>query len=142
MATIRHITKDDYSMGHLELYKQLTYINPEKIDQYTYEQFIDKLNDRHMIFVLIDQGKIVGSATIFIEEKLIRDISKVAHIEDVVIDKNCRGMGYGKMIIDYLVNIAKNNNCYKVILDCDINNQIFYEKCGLLLKGCQMCKYF
>lgn len=142
MASIRHITKDDYKMGHLELYKQLTSINPENISQTAYEQFVDELNENHMVYVLIHNKKIVGSGTILIERKLIRDMSKVAHIEDIVIDESCRGMGFGKLVIDHLIDVAKNKKCYKVILDCAANNQIFYEKCGLVLKGCQMCKYF
>lgn len=142
MTTIRHILRDDYSNGHLELYKQLTFMNPENISKNSYNEFVNKLNENHMIYVLLHEGRIVGTATIFIEEKLIRDISRVAHIEDVVIDKNCRGLGFGKLIIDHLIGIAKKRDCYKVILDCAKENQIFYEKCGLIANGYQMCKYF
>ena len=141
-TNIREIEKGDYDKGHLELYKQLTHINPENISRSMYNNFVEKLNESHMIFVLVHNDSIVGSGTIIIEDKLIRDISRVGHIEDIVVDGNCRGSGYGKKIIEYLIEYSKKMGCYKVILDCSNSNQEFYEKCGLTLNGCQMCKYF
>lgn len=142
MATIRQVEKEDYNRGHLELYKQLTQINPENINKSMYENFVSKLRDNHMIFVLIQNNIVVGSGTVIIEDKLIRNISKVAHIEDIVIDNSYRGSGHGKRIIEHLIDYSKKMGCYKVTLDCNIKNQEFYEKCGMLLNGCQMCKYF
>ena len=44
--------------------------------------------------------KIVGSITVLIEEKLIHNFGKVAHIEDVVVDESMRGFGLGKKLLE------------------------------------------
>ena len=36
------------------------------------------------------------------------------------------------------MEMAKQNGCYKVILDCSESNVGFYEKCGFDNKGYQM----
>jgi glucosamine-phosphate N-acetyltransferase len=101
-------------------------------------------NERsHYVFVLEDDNKIVGCGTIIVELKLLHGFSKVCHIEDVVIDNTIRGKGYGKYLIDYMVNFAKNLNLvYKIILNCSDDKIGFYEKCGFIKKSNQMAIYF
>jgi glucosamine-phosphate N-acetyltransferase len=84
---------------------------------------------------------IVGSGTIIFEPKIIRSGKYVGHIEDIVVDKNFRSMGISKKIIDKLLLLAKEQNCYKVILDCKTNLSQFYEKNGFETHGVQMSKY-
>jgi glucosamine-phosphate N-acetyltransferase len=88
------------------------------------------------------EAKIIGTATLLIEPKLIHNISKVGHIEDVVVDKNYRSHGIGKLMLDNLKNKAELMDCYKVILDCDEKNVGFYVKCGFKTKGVEMACYF
>jgi glucosamine-phosphate N-acetyltransferase len=40
------------------------------------------------------------------------------------------------------MELAKERNCYKVILDCTKNISGFYEKIGFEKHGIQMSKYF
>ena len=96
----------------------------------------------YKIFVCEINLKIVGMATCFIEDKLIHNFGKVGHIEDVIVDKKIRKCGIGKKIINACIDHAKNNNCYKIILDCLKHNIGFYEKCGFENKGCFMSIYF
>lgn len=138
---IRKIQKDDYYKNHLELYKQLTTYDFKLINKIEYDKFIDSLNNNHQIFVIIDNNKVIASGTILIENKLIRNLCKLAHIEDIVIDINYRKFGLGKKLINYIINYAKNENCYKITLDCNDNNIIFYEKCGFIKNGNQMSLY-
>jgi len=46
------------------------------------------------------------------------------------------------MIINKLTEYAKEQECYKVILDCAEKNVKFYEKCGYESKGILMAIYF
>ena len=103
-----------------------------------------KKTDVWRIGLIEDKGinKIVGTGTIIIEHKLIRNNGKVANIEDIVIDEEYRNYGLGKMLIECLTEYAKIKNCYKCILDCSVDNVIFYEKCGYTNKGIQMSYYF
>ena len=52
------------------------------------------------------------------------------HIEDVGVRKSFRGYGYGQQIVKYCIDFAKQNNCYKVKLNCSDNLIPFYEKLG------------
>jgi glucosamine-phosphate N-acetyltransferase len=133
---------DDYQQ-YCELLKQLTLINPEKI---TKEKFLEQLatinlNPYHKILVAKIANKIVGTVTILIEPKFIHDLSKVAHIEDVVVDSTMRAHGIGSILINKAIEISKQYGCYKVILDCSEKNVIFYEKLGFTRKELQMALY-
>jgi glucosamine-phosphate N-acetyltransferase len=82
-----------------------------------------------LTFVGIDNNKIVSTATIIMEKKL-RYQRLCCHIEDVAVSKNSRGKGYGKIIVNYCVDVAKSNNCYKIKLNCNKNLVGFYESFG------------
>jgi glucosamine-phosphate N-acetyltransferase len=84
----------------------------------------------------------VASGTIIIEPKIIRDGKNVGHIEDIVVSKHMRGKGVSQQILNILKTIARENNCYKVILDCDNAVKNVYIKNGLDIKGIQMSEYF
>ena len=58
-----------------------------------------------------------------------------------MVDKKTRGMGLGKKLISFLLNIAENKKCYKTILNCKKEYITFYEKCGLKHNGVEMVKY-
>lgn len=141
MAEIRDIQPNDYYRNHLELYSQLTDINPERIAFVDYSQFVAKLNDNHRVFVALDGDVVVGTITALIECKFIHDMGKVGHIEDVVVHNSQRGKGLGAQLVKYAVDYCKERGCYKTILDCSDANTPFYEKCGLIVKGKMMAVY-
>jgi len=85
---------------------------------------------------------IIGCGTIIIEPKFIHNCGYVSHIEDVCIIPEYQGKGYGKKIIQQLIDISKINNCYKIILNCSQDNELFYEKCGFKKTNTQMSIYF
>ena len=87
-------------------------------------------NDDHQTFVYEHEGRIIGTATILVENKLLHYGSCVGHIEDVVVDKNSRLSGVGKELVKACVDFGRYKKCYKVILDCSKENIPFYEHCG------------
>ena len=109
-----------------------------------FNTFIENLTDNHLIYVLedIDNNVIIGTITLLIEAKIIHNMGKVAHIEDVVVDPNYRGTNLGKTLVKKVTDIADEANCYKIILDCGEHNEIFYKKCEFKRKGVQMARYF
>lgn len=86
--------------------------------------------------------EIIASGTIIIEPKIIRGGKNVGHIEDIVVADHMRGQGIAQKILEMLKKIAKDNNCYKVILDCDNDVKHVYMKNGFEVKGLQMAQYF
>ena len=140
----RKIEKNDFYKNYIPLLQHLTTVNPEKIDINTFTTFVEKLNDSHLIYVLEDtiNKVVVGTITLLIEKKIIHDMGKVAHIEDVVVDPKYRGANLGKTLVQKVTEIAKNEKCYKIILDCGEHNEEFYTKCEFKRKGLQMAHYF
>ena len=140
---IREIYEDDYYKKHLELYKESFSIEPNLIHIDDYRNYIQKQKENdYYIFVMEENNIIIGSATCFIETKLIHTFGKVAHVEDVIISQHHQGKGLGKKIIEHCICFAEESNCYKIILDCDNNNVAFYSKSKFQRKGNMMVKYF
>ncbi len=141
---IRKLEKDDYNKNYLDLLSQLSSIDKDKISANDFNNFLDEKPNNIHIYVIYDnkKNKICGSGTVVIECKLIHNFGKVGHIEDVVIDETYRGYGLGKLIVDYLVDYAKSNKCYKVLLMCNDKNIEFYKKIGFNKKDNAMSIYF
>ncbi|XP_041028773.1 glucosamine 6-phosphate N-acetyltransferase-like [Juglans microcarpa x Juglans regia] len=142
---VRRLEISDKSKGFVELLRQLTVC--DSISDKDFEnrfREISSLGDDHVICVVEDEssGKIIATGSVFIEKKFLRNCGKVGHIEDVVVDSNARGMQLGKKVIGFLADHACSIGCYKVILDCSLENRAFYEKCGFKQKEIQMVKYF
>lgn len=133
-------TSDIRAESVVKLYQQLT--KCPTISDSQLREFLSSLNDSHRIYVMLDKNEPIGLGTLLIERKLIRGISKVGHIEDIVISKNYRNQGLGKKMIDFLVQSAKEDGCYKVLLNCAAYNIGFYEKCGFKHKNVEMSYYF
>jgi len=141
--TFHKLTYDDYHLGYLTLLEQLTVVNSENITFDDFKEQLDMINlsGNIHIFTIMDNNGLVGCGTIVIEKKFIHNLSSVGHIEDIVIDKEYRNKGIGKLIINYLTEFARNNGCYKVILDCSKECIDFYNKCGYEQKNIQMALY-
>jgi len=137
---IRFLENDDYFKNYLELLSQLTVVNLD-VSFDDFSKHFDNINSK--IFVIEDNNKIIASGTLLIEKKFIRNFKSVGHIEDIVVDNNYRGKKIGKQLIKFLTEYAYEKDCYKVILDCNHNNIIFYEKCGYKIgKDYHMVQYF
>jgi glucosamine-phosphate N-acetyltransferase len=140
----RKIEKSDFYKNYVELLQHLTIVNPEEVNMNQFNTFIENLSDNHTIYVLedIDNHIIIGTITLLIEAKIIHNMGKVAHIEDVVVDPNYREQKLGKSLVKKATDIAHESNCYKIILDCGEHNEEFYKKCEFQRKGLQMARYF
>ena len=127
---IRKLQKEDLTNGFLQTLDSLrqTSNTDKKIIEKTFEK-INSNQDQLTIVVLLD-GKVVGATTLLIETKFIHDGGKVGHIEDVVVDKKYQKKGIGEKMIKYLLRYAKEQGCYKTILDCVDDVKPFYEKLG------------
>lgn len=139
---IRKLDSGDFWRGYLDVLRQLS--DTVVYDKHLFLQFYYDLGSNHIVYVVVDKetGRIIGACTLLIESKVIHNFSKVAHIEDFVIDSEYRGMHIGSFVLKFVVERARDNGCYKVILDCLPDIQEFYKKNGFVHKNNQMCKYF
>jgi len=127
---IREIEEDDLEKGFLETLDFLR--NASNLDKNKAKEILKKIiqNPNHIIYVAIDNKKIVGSTTLLIEQKFIHDGGLVGHIEDVVVRKDYEGKGIGIKLVTSMLERAKEKNCYKTILDCKDDVKQFYERIG------------
>lgn len=103
---------------------------------------MQKHSDTYMPIVIADgRNRIVACGTLVVERKFIRGCGQLGHIEDIVVSDDQRGRGLGKIVIQQLKEIALQQGCYKITLDCDVKNEQFYAKCGFETKGLQMVIY-
>jgi glucosamine-phosphate N-acetyltransferase len=127
--------KDDY----IGLLSYLT--DTPNISLQTFTENIHDISTIGKIIVCCDASKVIGTGTIIYEPKIIHGGQNVGHIEDVVVNREYRGIGIASEIIQQLIADSKEKNCYKVILDCHFSTIPFYEKNGLIHKGAQMAIY-
>ena len=100
-------------------------------------------NNNHNIFLYLDNyDNILGAITLLIEQKFIHNGKCVAHIEDFVVKKEYRSQNIGKDLMNYVINYAKQNNCYKIILDTNNKLVNYYSNYGFINKGIYMGYYF
>jgi len=127
---IREIEEGDLEKGFLETLDFLR--NASDLDKNKANEILKKIkqNPNHIIYVAIDNKKIVGSTTLLIEQKFIHDGGLVGHIEDVVVRKDYEGNGIGIKLVTSMLERAKEKNCYKTILDCKDDVKQFYERIG------------
>lgn len=99
---------------------------------HTVESFgikLKKIKDQNSTILIIKIGdKIIATGKLIIELKFF---DEVAHIEDVVVDKDYRHFGLGQLIVQDLLKIVPGT-CYRVILDCKSALKDFYGKMGFI----------
>lgn len=89
-------------------------------------------------FVAVQDGIVLGTASLWIEQKFINNGGRVGHIEDVVVHEEFRGCGVGAGLVQHCIDYAKERQCYKTILDCSKDLEQFYSKIGMQNGNIQM----
>ena len=135
---IREIIEEDIENGFLESLDSLR--KASDLDKEVAKGIVRKIisDQNHIIHVAENNGKIIGSTTLLIEQKFIHNGGYVGHIEDVVVSKEFEGRGVGIKLVKSLLEIASVRNCYKTILDCENELIPFYEKIGFKQESNQM----
>ena len=135
---IREIIEEDIENGFLESLDSLR--KASELDKEVAKDILKKIisDPNHIIHVAEDNGKIVGSTTLLIEQKFIHNGGCVGHIEDVVVSKEFEGRGIGIKLVTSLLKIANTRNCYKTVLDCKDELIPFYEIIGFKQESNQM----
>ena len=127
---IREIEEEDLDIGFLEVLDNLR--KASDLEGHKAKEVLEKIkqNPNHRIHVAVDGNKVVGTTTLFIEQKFIHQGGLVGHIEDVVVRKDYEGKGIGIKLVTSMLECAKEKNCYKTILDCKDDVKHFYERIG------------
>ena len=105
--------------------------------KYTDDELAKILTDETTPVFVYDDGEIQGYAfTVIIDHK--NDLSlmpyKSVYIDDLCVEKDCRGKGVGKKLYEHVLSFAKSINAYNVTLNVWAGTDSalkFYEKIGL-----------
>ncbi|MBQ3297770.1 MAG: GNAT family N-acetyltransferase [Bacilli bacterium] len=118
---IREVKDTDISKGLLNVfiegfryhYNGRPDIFSNKSDEELKEDLINSImNDN--IMVLEDEDRIVG----YIQYEIREKHAKTMWVDQLVIDKQCQKKGYGKLLLDKVIELAKQENCERIELEC------------------------
>lgn len=113
---IREVTEEDFH-GLMSLYTQLhsSDMPPESEEiQKLWRRILD--DPDHHIIVSEENGRIVSSCVCVIVPNLTHCQRPYALVENVVTDEQYRGRGLATGCLNYAREIAKGENCYKIML--------------------------
>ena len=101
----------------------------------SYKEFEDLIYDmRHMEYKMIgimDADELITYAGVAVQTNLYH--KRHLYVFDLVTDAKHQGKGYGKMMLDYLVDYAKTGMCENIVLSSGFTREEaheFYEKNG------------
>jgi glucosamine-phosphate N-acetyltransferase len=140
---VRNLVEEDYYKGFLQLINYFTKKENTKYKSFFefQTQFKNMIYKNSFVYVIEYENKIIGSATLYLQLKFHNDFEKAGLIEEVIINEKFRGKGLGKKLINYIINEAKKNNCYKIVLNAEQKNAEFYSKLGFINKGIEFKMY-
>ena len=128
--TVRELRSEDLQNGFLESLGALPAAGD--LDESRAGEIFEEIraDGNHIIVVAELDGRIVGCATILIEQKFIHGGGRAAHIEDVAVSRENQGAGIGRRVVLYALERARESGCYKTVLECTDTVMPFYEKIG------------
>lgn len=135
---IRKWKKDDFDKGLRETLDNLRAVGPVTRRAFNRQFKRISRNPDHHVFVMEEKGMVVGTTTLLVEPKIIRNLGQAAHLEDVSTRKGYEGRGIAHKLIHYVIEKAKRERCYKIILDCSPELVPFYESFGFRVEGKHM----
>ncbi len=94
-----------------------------------WDKFISNNSSNSIVGIYKD--KVVAYGSVVIENKIRGELS--GHIEDTVVNQEVRGKHIGVRLIEELIKIAKEKNCYRITLFCNESLIKFYNKNGFNL---------
>ena len=92
------------------------------LDKDTCEQLLQSITQQWTsIFVAIDTQTedVIGTISVMLEQKFLRQGAIAAHIEDVSVHPNYQKQWIWSLLLEYARTFALQNKAYKIILDCD-----------------------
>lgn len=91
----------------------------------------DALNDSNVhVYVMRDEDHIVATGTLCMKHTLE---FAIADIESVVVSSQCRGKGYGKALMQHMIDVAKSRGIHHIQLTSNpkrVEANKLYQKMG------------
>ncbi|XP_012275933.1 probable glucosamine 6-phosphate N-acetyltransferase isoform X2 [Orussus abietinus] len=129
---VRPLKTTDYDKGFPQILNQLTEVGNVSKEQFLNVFWKMKASGSYYVIVIedVNNDKVIGCATLVLEQKFIHNCALRGRVEDVVVNKEYRGKQLGKLVVTTLSKLAQHLNCYKLSLDCRDALIPFYESLG------------
>lgn len=119
----------------LELYGELHPEDPDPAGNPSLKGLWDQIASDPCLFYLVaeEDGRLVSSCTLAIVKNLTRNLRPYGIIENVITAQQYRNKGYATLVLQKAIAIAKDHNCYKVMLLSGSKSEDtlrFYENSG------------
>ena len=135
---VKNIDSKEEMEQQFPLIKQLT----KELNFEDYARMLEEmLAGGYNMAGIFDGEKCVGVSGYWINTKIYSD--KYLEMDNVVIDENYRSHGLGKMLSDFLLKVAQENNCKTIMLDAYLENESahkFYLREGFIKRGYHFIK--
>ena len=131
---IRELEKCDFK-NYINLISKYRNCNMDEIE---YQSILNYIKNIGKVFIYIENECILGTATVFIENKFIHNGALYSYIEDVFVDPNYKSKGIGTQLIKKCIDYCNVNNVRVCKLNCDQYLTDYYRKFGFKNKGINM----
>jgi len=116
----------EHKKGVEKLFSQLTGHEISSVD------IAAILQDKQNFYAALEEdGKLIGFGALITCR--VPSAGEVGRIEDLIVDENYRGKGFGRILVEKLISVAKEKNLKKINLTSNpqrITAQKLYEKMG------------
>lgn len=133
MMDIRSARTQDLA-GILELYRELRPTDPALPHSFAQERLRELIENPLTHLIVVDNGEqLVGTCMLGLIPTLTNGARPFGMIEHVVTANAVRGKGIGKQMLRFVIDLAWQHDCYKVMLLSGIQRieaHGFYEKLG------------
>ena len=132
------VLREEEYKEYVVLLKQMNNFSRE-ISRQEFSKKLQEMTNQGATIIVLKRGKeIVATGKIFIEKKVY---DSQGHIEDIVVDAHHRGKGYSKKVLNKLIEIANENQCYKISV-CAVNElERVYHSVGFKTSGSHFVIY-
>lgn len=118
---LRPLASTDYKRGFVEVLSCL--VETPDVGEEAWRSRFDAMvsaNGTYFPIVIVSKqtDKIVAMGTIVVELKFFRGLTRVGHVEDIVVDTRLHSKGLGKIVVQTVMKIAESKGCSNIILNC------------------------
>ena len=110
------------------------------VDDVIEKEHYEILIENEDIYIIKEAETIVGYAMLERKERKVHGMHyrKIINIEAIAVDEKYRGKGYGTALINYIIDVAKKENCTDLYLTVNEENEDaikLYEKIGMRVRN-------
>ena len=134
--------KEVHTIGEMKHFLALIQQLSPALTRESYERMLPgMIQNGYFQVAVYDGDKCIGISGCWINTKLYS--GKYLDMDNVVIDAAYRSKGVGKLLCDWCINKARENESEKVMLDAYLENENahrFYEREGFIKRGYHFLK--